>query len=318
MEEEENGVHRLEGLSEQKGGLIVKKKQPTFKVPQPSLLGLDKLAERKRREQKEAARKMSFAVEDDEANAETVASPRQKYSGDHRKFRSPHAETPTYTGGITEEARRRLIERLNANKNKAKGVYASTKDENRQKYEGTSEERKRSRNARDEYERREHNRDASDRHSSRRDNTPQFKDEPRTPNIRLRNEPSRTSWDDEDEVPSKKSAWDFPTPSVYKSAGDWSEHGAKSRKPEYSEHFKGSHRSSRDQKGHRNEDDTPRPTPAHRYNTWAKDRKRSGATPGKEDNLKWDATVDREMWEEEQRRIDREWYNMDEGQYNLM
>jgi pre-mRNA-splicing factor ATP-dependent RNA helicase DHX38/PRP16 len=49
MENDEN-LHRLEGITDQKGGLIVKKKTPTFKVPQPSLLGLDRLAAAKRKE----------------------------------------------------------------------------------------------------------------------------------------------------------------------------------------------------------------------------------------------------------------------------
>lgn len=317
---EEDGVHRLEGSSEQKGGLIVKKKTPTFKIPQPSLLGLDKLAEKKRREQKDAARKMSFTVDDEESNPEMAESPREKHSGDHRKFRSPHAETPTYTGGITEEARRRLLERLTANKNKEKGVYASTKEEKKNRnYESSSIEKKRS-YTRDEYDRKRHDREKSEHHSSRREKTPHFRDEPRTPNIRLKNEPSKTSWDDEEDVPSKRSAWDFPTPSVYKSGGDWSERSTKSKRSDFPGQSSSSNRSSRDHQSQRYEDDTPRPTPAHRYNAWAKDRKRSGATPGlgKEEGLKWDGTVDRELWEEEQQRIDREWYNMDEGEYEFI
>lgn len=49
-------------------------------------------------------------------------------------------------------------------------------------------------------------------------------------------------------TPARKSTWDLPTPHVYNTqeSGDLS---------------------------------TRRPTPAHRYNTWAKDRKRTGATP---------------------------------------
>lgn len=59
---------------------------------------------------------------------------------------------------------------------------------------------------------------------------------------------NRTSWDDDDMTPARKSTWDLPTPRVYNTqeSGDLS---------------------------------TRRPTPAHRYNTWAKDRKRTGATP---------------------------------------
>lgn len=49
--EDEDGVHRLEGSTNEKGGLIIKKKPAAganfeFKVPKTSLLGLDKLAGR--------------------------------------------------------------------------------------------------------------------------------------------------------------------------------------------------------------------------------------------------------------------------------
>lgn len=296
--DDEDGVHRLEGISNEKGGLIVKKKPATFKVPQTSLLGLDKLAEAKKREREDAERKRSFNT-NDEADTEGDGMRNKQ-----RKYRTPQEETPTYTGGISQEARKRLIQRLEMNKKKEKGVYASTKGEkkkDREYYEDYNRRyRDRERKAReDRYSRNE---------SSRRDKTPRFKDEPRTPNISLRNEPSKTSWEDDDDAgPVRKSSWDFPTPSTYKSgAGEWSERSSKSRK--YDE----SSRSSRDKERRKYEDTTPRPTPAYRYNAWVKDRKRSGATPGKE-LVKWDATVDRELWEEEQKRIDREWYNMDEG-----
>jgi pre-mRNA-splicing factor ATP-dependent RNA helicase DHX38/PRP16 len=291
MENDEN-LHRLEGITDQKGGLIVKKKTPTFKVPQPSLLGLDRLAAAKRKEKEEAARKMSFTMDDDDSADDSSASVKEKQPKDSRKFRAPHSETPTYTGGISEEARERLIERLNSNKNKEKGVYATTKDRHRS---GDSKH---------------HDRDRDRHHesSSRRSKTPRFRDEPKTPNLGARDEIAKSSWDDDDDFgPSRKSSWDFPTPSSYKGGGgDWSERSTKSRRHEES-------RRSKESKRRKYEDESARFTPAHRYNAWAKDRRRSGATPGKEGGIKWDDTVDREMWEEEQKRIDREWYNMDEG-----
>lgn len=125
--DDDDGVHRLEGVSNQAGGLIVKKKPPTFKVPQASLLGLDKLAAAKRKEKEDAARKMSFSIDEDDGNSEEPESSKEKKGKLDRKFRAPLEETPTYTGGTTEEARERLMERLNTNRNKEKGVYASTK-----------------------------------------------------------------------------------------------------------------------------------------------------------------------------------------------
>ncbi|UYV65977.1 DHX38 [Cordylochernes scorpioides] len=59
-------------------------------------------------------------------------------------------------------------------------------------------------------------------------------------------------------------------------------------------------------------DETPRVTPAYRYNSWDPDRKKTGATPMDSDNpdIPWNP----QEWEEEQKRVDREWYAMeDEG-----
>lgn len=103
---------------------------------------------------------------------------------------------------------------------------------------------------------------------------------------------------------SRKSSWDFPTPTFKDTKverGDWSERSSKSRRG----------LSSRESKRRKHEDESARFTPAYRLNSWAKDRRKSGATPAP--GMKWENTVDREMWEEEQKRIDREWYNMDEG-----
>ncbi|XP_018563364.1 pre-mRNA-splicing factor ATP-dependent RNA helicase PRP16 [Anoplophora glabripennis] len=319
MGSEEN-VHRLEGSTNEKGGLIVKKKPAIFKIPQHSLLGLDKLAAQKRKEKAEAARKMSFNLEEDENSEESDVSITQHQERDNRKFRSPQEETPTYTGGLSKEARERLIERLNSNKRKEKGVYASTKTKKEAESSGNKDkeyyrERRKERQREHERNRKRERYKSSERTSERQDKTPRFKDEPRTPNIKLKDGTSKSSWDEDDEpTGSKKSTWDFPTPTVYKSkSGDWSERSTKS--------FDKSERSHRDDHKTSNrgkykiEDDTPRPTPAHRYNAWMKDRKKTGATPGlgKDESLKWEATVDRENWEEEQKRLDREWYNMDEG-----
>uniref|UniRef100_A0A8D8WP86 Pre-mRNA-splicing factor ATP-dependent RNA helicase PRP16 n=1 Tax=Cacopsylla melanoneura TaxID=428564 RepID=A0A8D8WP86_9HEMI len=125
----------------------------------------------------------------------------------------------------------------------------------------------------------------SERRSERDFNTPSvrsMKDEPMTPDFRIKGTPSRSNWDDEDEFRGGVGAWDFPTPHSYRTRPD----------------------------------DTPRPTPAHKYNKWAKDRKMTGATPlpGKEnETIKWTEEQDMAAWEEEQTRIDREWYSLDDG-----
>ncbi|KAF7265584.1 ATP-dependent RNA helicase l(1)G0007 [Rhynchophorus ferrugineus] len=310
-----DSVHRLEGTTgNERGGLILKKKkEPTFRIPQPSLLGLDRLAAKKRKEKEEAARKMSFSI-DDEENSEsgTDSKEKKRKAKEDRKFRSPAEETPTYTGGVSREARERLLER-EKDRYKEKGVYATTKDRDRHNksrdYDKNDEKHSNRKRDRD----RDRDRDRyKDRYanSSRREKTPKFRDEPRTPNIKLK-EPLSKAWDEDDEpIPTKKSSWDFPTPKLYKTDDvSWSERSSRARHSESS-------RSHRDIKQKRY-DDSERVTPAHKFNAWAKDRKKTGATPGltneKDEHLKWDNTVDREDWEEEQKRLDREWYNMDEG-----
>lgn len=192
MEPEEN-VHRLEGTQDQKGGLIIKKKPPTFKVPQPSLLGLDRLAAEKRKEKEDLARKMSFSIDDDD-NSEGGDSQSRVHPTD-RKFRGPHEETPTYTGGINEVARERILERLSASKNKEKGVYATTKHHKRDRDQDRDKDRDRHRDReRDKYKRED---------SSHRFKTPKFKDEPKTPNLVGKADFSKSSWDDDDDAGKK-------------------------------------------------------------------------------------------------------------------
>jgi len=156
-----------------------------------------------------------------------------------KKYRKNLEETPTYTGGVSYEAQRRAQDRHDRYRDK--GVYASSKDRHREGHD----------------RRYERERSCSSHRSDRRSKTPKFSDEPHTPYYQMRSPISRSNWEDDDEPSDyRKSSWDYPTPKG-ESSGDRSER---------------SHRSRR-------YDETPRPTPAHRFNSWAKDRKKTGATP---------------------------------------
>ncbi|TDG42313.1 hypothetical protein AWZ03_011267 [Drosophila navojoa] len=336
MSEDDAGVHRLEGTSgqEQRGGLVLKKpkdsdnKSPSFKVPKGSVLGLDKLAAKRRAEK---ARLISFqdneyddgGTPSSSANASTPVSEfafkkpdTKSFEKLSRQLREHKDETPSYTGGVSEKARERLREHIQRDRDRHKGaVRKSTRDDSdgkrdrdrvrdrdrdrereRDRQRRGDERRKRAREQdqelykdgrrRDRDRDRDRNRDRSA--SVRSVNTPR---EPGTPGGGV----SGSSWDDDDGETSsgRKSDWDFPTP-----RGAGSGYGSSSSFGD---------RSVRDSSRSRYADDTTRATPAHRYNQWAHDRKRSGATPWAED-----AEL-RDMWEEEQRRLDREWYNIDEG-----
>ena len=116
----------LEGLdqAQSKGGLIIRKKPPAeaeksdggFKLPSgPSLLGLDKLAVVKERERKmkeaETARKRQLEEGESDRDAGDKFAKRNERREKERQLREPRVETPSYTGGVSEEAVRREEER---------------------------------------------------------------------------------------------------------------------------------------------------------------------------------------------------------------
>lgn len=309
-------IHRLEGSGTETGGLVLKKKDKnsdatTFKIPKPSLLGLDRLAAEKRKEREESKRLISFK---DSEYDDISASPRSELHSSettssslrtpdlssvhklNRQFREQQDETPSHSGGVSDTARNRLAER---NEKDRRGMHVSSKDDRKRRSDDDDRKRDRSFNdyrgrdrdrgidrnrdrdrdrgrGRDRDRNKERNKDRrsdrSDRYgrseSERSLHTPRFKDEPRTPRSGKFSTTASTSWDDDDEkAPAKRSAWDFPTPKDSDSKrSEWSTRSSTSSIYRLKNNSKYA-------------DDTPRPTPAHKYNAWANDRKRSGATP---------------------------------------
>lgn len=301
-ENDDNSVHRLEASAPATGGLVLKKKDfdSSFKVPKPSLLGLDRLAAQKRKEREDQKRLISFKESEYDDDVTSTPDHGAMKTPDHdsvhrlsRQYRELKDETPSHGGGVSDKARDRLAERIEKDR---RGVYVSSKDEKRRRHKDDYYERNYDRKERDrhrdnrdrdserhrekdrDYDRR---RDKSDRSrdsgfstrdrrkpsdSERSLNTPRFRDEPKTPQTPYTAATASSSWDDDDDrSTSKRSAWDFPTP---KDGGKRSEWSTRSNISSISPLRKG-----------KMEDDTPRPTPAHKYNAWANDRKRSGATP---------------------------------------
>lgn len=114
-------VERLEGAdSHAPGGLVIKKKAE-FKKPQGSLLGLDKLAERKRQEN------MAIDSKQDKINRE-------------RTYRERRVETPSNRGGVTKEfldsrERRRKRER---DEKERSGLVAATSRKSKESVRSSS------------------------------------------------------------------------------------------------------------------------------------------------------------------------------------
>lgn len=247
-----------------------------------------------------------------------------------RRYRDHQDDTPSHGGGVNVSAKSAIDDRHH----KSRRIdYRSSKDGNRNRDDryGVREDDRRRRSREDErYRDRERdgrdygrdrdrqnrgrdswddrrkndhssrsnrsgggrsNREEERRHTSRREDSVRFRDEPMTPAFSVASTPGRKAWDDDDSgFHSKRSGsqWDFPTPGI-------------------------DGRSKRD-------DETPLPTPVHKFNPWVRQPGSSHVmqTPSFVKNKGGDETggdlkIDKEEWEDEQKRLDREWYNMDEG-----
>lgn len=162
---EDPGIYELKGTdgNDQVGGLIIMKKKPsdhTFKKPLlPSILGLDKLADKKRNE------------EEPERSSSSKRSSKKEH--DKRKYRAPQDETPTHTGGVDREAKERLERRLKRQRHD--GYNSRRRDDDRD-----DRDRRRNRDRDRDYDRR------SDRRDSHRQESIRFRDEPRTPQFKTK------------------------------------------------------------------------------------------------------------------------------------
>lgn len=309
MSGSDESIHRLEGSSNQeKGGLVIVKKEAPkeFQFAKPSMLGLDKLAAARRQQNK------LISFNEGEQELEGSDDSNESRGIKERKYRKVNEETPTYTGGITEEARERMLQRLQKKEKdtKEKGVFNSTEEEKKSRPKDDKDDYYRYRRDRDRYDykrdrryerhrddRRERGSDRRDRGSERRDRgsergsyyEPRFKDEPRTPNLKALKPTDKTAWDedDDDKVPMRKSSWDFPTPNL-------KDKGPGSSERSYRDSFRGG-RPLRDSKG-RLYDNTERASP----HKWVSSRR--------------EVDVSDEDWAEAEKKLDRAWYNMGEGE----
>lgn len=278
-------IHRLEGIENEVGGLVKKKSTHEFKPPvqRRSILGLDVLAAAKRKQkiEEEDNKKSRRGGESERDDRESGGAASQS---NNRQYRRPRIETPTHTGGVDSGYADKIRDHRDRQN---RGVYASSK-ESRKDHHSSGRERSR----------RDDKHESSRLHRSRRDwdETPsRFKDPP-SPSIRpIKDTPSRSNWDEDEDTPSRRSSWDVATPSP-RDSSDRRSTDRKSRRPT----------------------DTPRATPAYKYNSWASDRRKTQATPGsehsKDSKIPWASDKDqKEDWEVEQQRLDREWYSLDEG-----
>uniref|UniRef100_A0A670ILY8 Pre-mRNA-splicing factor ATP-dependent RNA helicase PRP16 n=1 Tax=Podarcis muralis TaxID=64176 RepID=A0A670ILY8_PODMU len=319
----EASLHRLEGLEPetQVGGLLIKKKsaaeeQHVFKIPAPrtSLLGLDLLAAQKRREREEKdngaedRKRSRVSSYKDWAEGKDEGAAGEEEDGDlagrssrkDRHYRSARVETPSHTGGVSEEFWERSRQR--ERERREHGVYASSKEEKERK--------------------RDHGRERE--HDRKRDRGCWGGRRGSSPNQLVVSflcldaaTPSRSSWEEDDSGynSSRRSQWESPSPTPSYRDSERSHRGSASRDSE---------RRDRDRSVRsKYPEDTPLPTPSYKYNDWADHQRHSGSTPwlsrgrGRredgEDGIAFETEEERQQWEDDQRQADRDWYMMDEG-----
>ena len=309
----------LEGLdsSKSKGGLIIRKKiKPVddgsdqssggFRLPSgPSLLGLDKLAAAKEREKRMKEAENAKKRQLEEEVAEEIKSDKfvKKDDSRERQIREPRVETPSYTGGVSEEALKREEGRRRRDD---RGLRVENKkDRDRDYYDrewkqDRDRDRDRDRHRRDRDRGGQRRRDTDRREMEWNEETPGRRDS-RAPTPLLtpleagKLTPGMPGWEDDDTRP-QKSSWDLPTPGSTRREED---SGYRSQ-------------TRRDKQGRRYEKETPLPTPSYKHNKWARKEDRSSRR-GPETEARNREPLDDESVKDEEKRLDREWYGLDEG-----
>ena len=314
---DDDNVDCLPGLDEgaQIGGLILKKpKQKSlfsekdsqssengdhkFKVPEipapkitGSLLGLDVLAARKR--------KLDSEKKENSDSNDRV----------YRRHESPAPDTPSFPSEKSRDFRNDHGSKEYSSK---RGLASSSKKQHGKDRNKDRERRKSDKNDRDHHSKSDRDRNpyASPWESSKGSETPVYQ---ATPDGHSGKRDTRQPWEDDDDSGyggsskgTKRSSWDTPSPA---SSYHWDTRQKST-----------SRMSSR----HKYPEETPLPTPTYKANAWAKSHRtgshssRSGRshhvgdTPAAEEDPEL-----REEWEREQKRLDREWYNMeDDGGYD--
>ncbi|KAK4025233.1 hypothetical protein OUZ56_014308 [Daphnia magna] len=341
-----DNVDILEGSAPTTGGIVVRKKKGSAQIeegPKESLLGLDKLAEQKRRLKEALLQDLKEEAEQKKLD-EGFQKPHLKVD---KKILRASYETPTYTGGVSDEARNRLQHRQDRDKQRKFQTTSKAKNE---KHRDESPKFKRPGERRDDRSIRE-----DSKRSRRSDNeweTPKFRDEPSTPKIHVKDTPSRSSWDDDDLAASKgwekdqaerrerRSQASGGSSERRERRGDWSERGDRRtsdrsergdrRDSDWSE--RGDRRDSDwSERGNRRSNDRSerrgsnfserseriayshyKSARSQRYNT-PRDSGIGSSVATSDRPATPEVEIDAEEWEAEQKRLDREWYGLDDG-----
>ena len=146
---DDSSSDRLEGTRSMVGGLILKgNSKKTTQSPKGGVLGLQKLAEEKRKrkleEDGEETKKIKAPSSnrganhwedsnDDLEGRARLSSGRKDFKSKSRHYRSGLVETPSHTGGVDEEIRQKQLRRLERDRQTRRGgVYAESRVQERE------------------------------------------------------------------------------------------------------------------------------------------------------------------------------------------
>ena len=142
---DEKSSDRLEGTRSVVGGLILKQgnNKKTNQSPKESVLGLQKLAEEKRKRKIEEDYDKTKRLKDGSSNCTAdewedgsddlegrgrVSSGSGESKSKSRHYRSSLVETPSHTGGVNEEIREKQLRRFERDRETRRaGVYAESR-----------------------------------------------------------------------------------------------------------------------------------------------------------------------------------------------
>ena len=142
---DEKSSDRLEGTRSVVGGLILKQgnNKKTNQSPKGSVLGLQKLAEEKRKRKIEEDYDKTKRLKDGSSNCRAdewedgsddlggrgrLSSGSGEFKSKSRHYRSSLVETPSHTGGVNEEIREKQLRRLERDRETRRaGVYAESR-----------------------------------------------------------------------------------------------------------------------------------------------------------------------------------------------
>ena len=284
----------LKSSAQIQGGLAIQKttnpSEDGRQTPRESNLGLDRLAESNRQLKEALLRELEKPKISSSCFQKPVTKP-------NKNVLRKSDETPTHTGGVSQEAEKRL--EIRQNRKKERRTHSSSKLKNdKQRHESPRFKRP---NSDSDYRSSWKDDCKRPRRCEKEWDTPRSRSEPESPRIHATDTPGRSGWDD-DEFATGGNQYNRGSG---RSGSSQRRHRGDSVWADRSE--KGDRSERRDRRGSDLSERSERVAYSH-YKSAGSLRMNSTRSE-REDG----AVMNEEEWQSEQKRLDREWYGLDEG-----